>query len=291
MRRIPLLCLWLSLLVPFVSVAQSPVVYSPEDEELFAQHLEKIEKMPWSQWSQEEQITALGKLFLGTPYVAKTLEMDGPEKVVVNLRGLDCTTYIENVLALKSLGERSESLDIRQFATQLEQLRYRDGRLDGYSSRLHYFSDWIDDNEKKGKVKNLTASLGGIREKRDINFMGQHPQYYPQLSSEQEVNKIQKIEARLSDQEFCYLPTAAIPDIQNNIRSGDILALVTSLEGLDVTHTGFALWQNGQLHLMHASTSGAVIVSEKPLLEYLGGIKNNIGILVVRPLMIDSSEE
>ena len=284
MRRILYLLLWLNLSFPLFSEAQSPLTYTPEDQEIFVRHLQEIQKMPRSQWVQEEELVALGKLFLGTPYVAKTLEMEGPEKVVVNLRGLDCTTYIENVLALKALSVNPETSGFAQFAAELEKLRYRDGKLNGYSSRLHYFSDWVKNNEQKGRVKDITAALGGIQEKRAINFMGQHPQYYPQLSSEREVKQIQKIEARLSEQEFCYLPKEAIRGIQKDIRSGDILALVTSIKGLDVTHTGFALWHKGDLHLMHASTSGAVVISEKPLVEYLGGIKNNIGILVVRPL-------
>jgi hypothetical protein len=263
--------------------SQKTLNYTPEDTQRFAVLTQEMKALESSALPSNERLIALGKLFLGTPYVAKTLELDGDESIVLNLRGLDCTTYIENVLAFNQLSlQREKSLE--EFGKQIERIRYRDGRLRGYSSRLHYFSDWIQNNEEKGLVKNITASLGGIKEVRNIDFMGKHPQYYPQLSDVSEVKKMEQIENRLSAQPFVYLPTAEIPTIKNKIESGDILALVTSINGLDVTHTGFALWQKGQLHIMHASTSGEVVISEKPLTTYLEGLKNNIGILVVRPL-------
>ena len=262
---------------------QKMLNYTTEDSQRFAALTQQMEALGLSDLANNERLITLGKLFLGTPYVAKTLEQEGDESIVLNLRGLDCTTYVENVLAFNQLSLQSEK-SLEEFGKQIERIRYRDGRLRGYSSRLHYFSDWISNNEEKGLVKDLTASLGGVKEVRNIDFMGKHPQFYPQLSEEAEVQKITKIEEGLSTRPFVYLPLAKIPAIEHQIESGDILALVTSINGLDVTHTGFALWQNGQLHLLHASTSGEVVISEKPLTAYLKGIKKNIGILVVRPL-------
>ena len=40
------------------------------------------------------------RLFIGRPYVAHTLEVADPERLVVNTRQLDCTTLVENVTAL-----------------------------------------------------------------------------------------------------------------------------------------------------------------------------------------------
>ena len=264
--------------------AQKDSQFEVKDKELFEQYLQKLEEQQWTNLDTDAQVIAIGQLFIGTPYIAKTLEIQGPEQLVINLRGLDCTTYVENVLAFKALAQNSDTSPFETFAKHLQTIRYRDGQLMGYSSRLHYFSEWIQDNEQKGLVQDLTSSLGGIEEKRSINFMGQHPQFYPQLSSAEEVKRIQQIEAKLSAQSFCYIPTSGIPHIQSKIKSGDVLALVTSIDGLDVTHTGFALWKEGKLHLMHASTSGEVVISDKPLVQYLKGIKNNIGIQVVRPL-------
>jgi hypothetical protein len=58
---------------------------------------------------------------------------------------------------------------------------------------------------------------------------------------------------------------------------------VTTIEGLDVTHLGFAVWKNGNLHLMHASMShGKVVVDERTLYDYLSTRKSCPGVRVVR---------
>lgn len=41
-----------------------------------------------------------GLSFLKTPYVAHTLEVNDEEKLVVNFDEVDCTTFVEYVLAL-----------------------------------------------------------------------------------------------------------------------------------------------------------------------------------------------
>ena len=98
--------------------------------------------------------------------------------------------------------------------------------------------------------------------------------------------KIVATETVLNGRSFCYLPQDQIEVNEHLIRSGDIIALATSINGLDVTHTGIATREkDGRIHLLHASTgSMEVEVSDLPLAEYLKGIKKNIGILVARPL-------
>lgn len=54
-------------------------------------------------------MVSVGKTFLGTPYVAKTLEIGEVETLVVNLQGLDCTTYVENVLAFSRMLKKQET--------------------------------------------------------------------------------------------------------------------------------------------------------------------------------------
>ncbi len=52
-----------------------------------------------------------GRALRGVPYVAKTLEKNSQEQLVVNLRQLDCTTYVETVLALaRSMAKGQPSL-------------------------------------------------------------------------------------------------------------------------------------------------------------------------------------
>jgi len=262
------------------SIAQ--LIASEEDKVIFNKKLSYLQNETSNAFNQ--QLIALGKSFLGTPYKEKTLEIGTTENLVINLRGLDCTTFVENTLAL-SLLAKSEQQSFTAFTETLKQIRYRDGILDGYASRLHYFTEWIHNNENKGLVKNITADLGGITLNKPINFMGTHRDLYPFLKDDKNYERILETEAALAKEELCYLPKTAIENQEKNIFSGDIIALATSINGLDVTHTGFAIKQaNGRIHLLHASSSGEVKISEEPLIDYLKKIKHNIGIIIARPV-------
>lgn len=225
----------------------------------------------------------VGRAFLGTPYVAQTLEAGPDERLVVNLRGLDCTTYVENVLVLSRLAKEGK-LNWGHYLNGLEQVRYRDGKLDGYPSRLHYFTEWIRDNEAKGLVRNITEQIYGVTFRKQINFMGTHRSLYPMLASDANFTAIKKTESGLSEKPICVLPQQEVAAREALLQDGDIIALATDIDGLDVTHTGIALrLEDGRIHLLHASTVGKVVISEEPLADYLKGIKRNTGIIVVRP--------
>ena len=74
----------------------------------------------------------------GLPYVAKTLEVNREERLVVNLRQLDCTTYVETVMAL-ALCMKQKAHTFQAFCRNLQRLRYEDGKV-AYTHRLHYFT-------------------------------------------------------------------------------------------------------------------------------------------------------
>ena len=230
-------------------------------------------------------IVAVGKTFIGIPYVAKTLEIGETESLVINLQGLDCTTYVENVLAFSLLLEAGKA-DFESFIKVLETIRYKNGKLDGYASRLHYFSEWIANNELKGVLKDITSEIGGTEITKEINFMSSHRDLYPFLKDDTNFEKIKASENYLNNQAICILPQDQIAANEHLIQTGDIIALTTSIKGLDITHTGIATREkDGRIHLMHASTgSNKVEVSALPLAEYLKKIKKNTGIMVSRPL-------
>lgn len=229
-------------------------------------------------------MVAVGKTFLKTPYVAKTLEIGDTETLVVNLQGLDCTTFVENVLAFSLMG-RNKKDNFDDFTKNLETVRYKDGKLNGYASRLHYFTEWIANNEAKGLLKDITSEIGGEEIAKDINFMSTHRDLYPFLKDDVNYEKIKASERFLNNRPICVLAQDKIAENEHLIRSGDIIALATSINGLDVTHTGIATREaDGRIHLLHASTgSMEVEVSKKPLAEYLKKIKKNTGIIVARP--------
>ncbi|MDC6350509.1 DUF1460 domain-containing protein [Zeaxanthinibacter sp. PT1] len=259
------------------------IVCSDADRQKFEEKVQQLHPLIQDDYGQT--LVAIGKTFMGTPYVAKTLEVGDKESLVVNLHGLDCTTFVENVLAfgiLKEQGTRS----FHDYTDALETIRYRDGALDGYGSRLHYFTDWIADNEAKGLVKDITGKIGGVIVSKPINFMSTHRDLYPLLADDANYEQVKAAENRLNSKELCVLPQEAIAKNESNIQSGDIIALATSIDGLDVTHTGIATREaDGRIHLLHASTgSMEVEVSALPLADYLKKVNKNTGIIVVRPL-------
>mgnify|MGYP001820244449 FL=1 len=281
MLRIRALVL-LFLCFGYARAQDEQVLFSPEDRIIFDRLIQEADVEGSA--SLGEVIVAAGRELLNTPYVAGTLEVHSPEILIVNLRGLDCTTFVENVLVVAAMSEEGQK-EWDTYLRQLERLRYRDGIRRGYPSRLHYFTDWIRNNAKKGLVEDITQSLGGLPLEKRIDFMGTHPDLYPALSSEAALEAVQKVEQELSEQVTYILPREEVSEVENQIQNGDIIALATSIDGLDVTHTGFAFRKdNGRLHLLHASTRGSVEISKAPLADYLQGVKGNTGIIVVRPL-------
>lgn len=233
--------------------------------------------------AQQDKILAVAKMFLQTPYIGGTLDGNKKEQLVINLRELDCTTYLENVVALsKAFSKDSVSTD--DFLEELEKLRYRNGKLTDYSSRLHYFSDWIYENERKGIVKNVTAEIGGDVYNKIINFMSTHLNSYSALQSDSlQVDEIRKTEQEINKRELFFIRENKIQKLENKIQNGDLIAITTKIEGLDISHVGIAIHMNDRLHLMHASSKAKkVVISDIPLAEMLMHSKYQSGIMVAR---------
>ena len=239
-----------------------------------------------------ERVARIGEIFVGAPYRPRTLDPPGSERLVINLRALDCVTYVENMLALAHF-VRTEPRDVldrpeeamRSYEELITHLRYRDGELSAYPSRLHYFSEWLSNNQGKGIVALVTQELGGVVDPEPISFMTEHPDAYHQLADETFYTEIGRIEKRLSGVTRHYIPQSQVAAIVDGIRTGDVIAATSNLTGLDVAHTGIALWQDGVLRLMHAPLVGrSVEISELPLAERLLGIESQDGVMVARPL-------
>ncbi len=271
--------------VPEGAVVREGVAYTPEDVRIFH------ETMAWGRDNRMdtldigEVIVRTGRRFVGNPYTPQTLDPPGPERVVVNLREFDCVTYVESVLALAHM-IRDRRTNFETYVELLRRIRYRDGELDGYLSRLHYFSEWIADNEALGLVRDVTPELGGRSVNEAIDFMSTHADAYPNLDGhEDRIAAIRDVERTLSDRPRSYIPKREIGGVADEIRNGDIIAATSSVRGLDVAHTGFALWINGRLHLMHAPLVGkSVEISDQPLATRILRIEGQDGIMVARPL-------
>jgi len=276
---------FLFLFIPTISNGQA--VYSNESKMRLDSTLSALSKLDLSQKSMNELVSEIGTWFLNTPYVEKTLEIEGEEKLVINFMGLDCTTYLESVVTLARLAKQNRySFD--DYEKELEYLRYRDGQLKEYPSRLHYFSDWIFNNQKKGIIKDITREIGGEIYDNHPSFMSENPGFYPQLSKTEFVDQIKITEAEIKTRSYYYLPKDSLYSYEDKIKSGDIIAITISMDNLDISHVGFAFEKNGRIHLLHASSKlKKVVISEKPLVDYLMGNKSQSGVMVCRPINPD----
>ncbi len=227
----------------------------------------------------------IAEKFLDTPYVGGTLE-GAPEQLTVNLDELDCTTFVENVLAMV-LTVREGRSAWQDFVYNLGQIRYRQGRLDGYSSRLHYISDWIVDNTHRGNIKEMTGRLpSSAYAVKTLDYMTKHRDSYPALADSAEFERMKNCEIGYRSHRFPYIRTSTLAGkwSKENLQNGDILAFTTKTPGLDVSHMGIVVMKNDGPHLMHASTrAGKVTIEERSLAEYLRKNTNITGARIIRP--------
>lgn len=257
---------------------------TPEEKEKFQSITEWAIAQRLHEQPMADIIQAISHRFMGTPYKAGLLDESPEETLVVTLQAFDCVLFVETVLAIaRTVAQQDYSYPT--FVNHLRDQRYQNGQIDGYCSRLHYFSAWIHDNEKRGTVKNMTQALGGIPLTKPLNFMSTHRHRYPQLVNNQaNYQCILEMEDQLNAVPFNYIPTEQIHHSYDQLQSGDIIGIATIIAGLDVTHTGFIDRQpDGRIRLIHASPAGEVTISQD-LQQYVGKIKHAIGILVVRPI-------
>ena len=260
--------------------AQPKACFTPEDRHIFHQYLTYIS--PYRNFSTDTLLEKTATFFLGKPYVANTLEITDEEMLVVNLREFDCTTFLETVIALTRTA-RSEKPSFDAFLAELQQIRYRRGVTDGYASRLHYTSDWVYENEQNGRIRNLSAVLGGINEEKTIHFMSTHRDAYKHLKTDDAVlQEIVTVEKEINGRGgFAYLPKAKIASIASRIPHMAMIGFTTDIEGLDISHVGFAFKKEDKLTFMHASSARErVVVDEKKLSDYCAGQKSCTGVLV-----------
>jgi hypothetical protein len=249
---------------------------------IFDELISYLDEKRTSVISHGEWMLEIGRFFLGTPYRTGVLETKGPERLVIHLMGFDCATFVENVVVLARLLKfRGDSFEA--FQKLLLKVRYRHAVLKGYSSRLHYFSDWIHDNQKKGVVKDVTAEIGGSPYRKTVTFMTAHPILYPPLKDAATLRKMMSVERAISRRPLYFIPKKALIRLEKRIQDGDLLAITTNREGLDVQHVGFAARVKHRIHLLHASSrEGRVVFSQETLCRYLMQNAARSGIMVAR---------
>ncbi len=255
-----------------------------KDEKILKKYLRFLNNKESLKRSPSQLILEIGRLFVEKPYQSFTLETNRRERVLINFREFDCVTFIENVLALFHL-IRNRKGSFKSFQRILQKIRYRDGRLRGFPSRLHYFSDWIYDNQKKGFLRDITSEIGGRPFRKSIHYMTSHLDLFPSLKDPTIFHSIKSVERNISKRVLFFIPKKEVRGLEERIENGDIIGITTHKEGLDVKHAGLAVRVRNRIHLLHASSKeGKIVLSKKTLHRYLMENRSHSGIMVARIL-------
>ncbi|MFL6536860.1 MAG: N-acetylmuramoyl-L-alanine amidase-like domain-containing protein [Chthoniobacterales bacterium] len=245
----------------------------------------------WKALPIGERTAAVGQAMVGTPYKSFTLEIDNRvESPSVNLNGQDCWTFFENSLAFaRMLDEPQDNWSPETMLSKIELDRYRGGECTGeYLSRLHYLEDWLYDNNRRGLVKDLTHSLGGVNMPHAAREMTVGWRHYRYLSSNKALlGPLGQMEAEVSSRPLIMIPKNRVPKIEGKLQSGDIIGIISRDGRLySTSHVGLALRaSDGVLHFMHASAphNYSKVVVDSRLSDYLNRFRTDAGILVGRP--------
>ena len=255
-----------------------------EDRDIFHTLLKTIHRNGTPNRDMGELLVSVGSFFLDTPFVAGTLEQGNREDLVINLRQMDCFTFLENTVVLARL-IRAGRTTWADFVQALPASRYRRGVPEGFASRLHYFTDWLYENQRRGVLQDITPSLGGESFSKKIDFMTTHRNRYPPLQSPDAYERLVQVEKDCTARSHHHVPKRRLPSVTRNIKNGDLIAVTTDIEGLDVIHVGLAVQRNRGFHLLHASRlAGKVVISEATIYRYLQQRKLRLGVMAARVL-------
>ena len=258
-----------------------------EDKEILRRFWRYAAREKLAEKGIAERVPIIARFFVGTPYASGTLEMTtevtAEDLPIVNLRALDCVTFVENVLALAYLGHYGNGAE-QAFVDNLRKIRYRDGRIGGYASRLHYSSDWLYEMGRQGFLTDVTKFAGGVPYNKRIGFMTKNAHRYPVLkASPAEKAQMKKVEEAINSRTYHYIPKNALKKACGRIREGDVVLITTTIKGLDTSHLGFAVKRDGKTYLLHASSAGKhVMLTAKPLDAYMAEIPSQSGIMLGR---------
>lgn len=271
-----------------LSLSAQNIEYTREDSTKVVKILKDASLLPVT----ENAVIHFALQFIGAPYVAHTLELGNQEHLIVNLRQFDCSTYVETVSALV-LCHYHDHRTFSDFCHYLTLLRYRQGQLTDYTSRLHYFTWWATDNVNLGLVSDIAPTSAPwepftATQTININYMSTHPFSYKQLRLHPEHTAvIQHMEQASQGQRYRYIPKSQLDGTPQGplsvIHSGDIVAMLTDSDGLDTRHVGFAIWRDDHLHILHASSlHKRVLISHETFYDYEKKQIKHTGIRVMR---------
>jgi hypothetical protein len=209
-----------------------------------------------------EKIALYSGLALETPYARDCLGEGNEGKYdkdpLIDFTRVDCLTFCEQILAL------AISQDYNDTLMNLQKIRYRNGAI-GFTTRNHYvMADWITHNQ--WLLKNTTQEHCRSLCKKMVKtidrrtFAGNQGFTDTKGFPPAETVKIH------------YLPKQHLLSCASGLKGGEIMVLITSIEGIFASHLGFIVKKNGgSLLFRHASSIQNKVIDE-PFSQLCGRI-------------------
>lgn len=286
-----LLALLLAFVVASSAFAGLPQSVTFKGEARFQRLLAQAQRENWRALPIGERTARVGMALLGTPYVNYTLEIDDSiEAPSVNFNGLDCWTFYEVSLAFaRMIKAKPVGATPQDLLRYVELERYRGGKCTGsYLSRMHHLEEVFADNTRRGLSVNPTRALGGVRIQRRVREMTVAWRSYRYLRNNPSLRSgMAEVERRVSELPVYYLPKAKVAAAEKNLRTGDIVAIVSNWPGGYTSHVGMVVKRPDGMHFLHASaqrSKGRKVILDGRISQYLRGSDSRIGIIVYRPL-------
>ena len=196
-----------------------------------------------------------------------------------NLLPFNSKQFVETAIALAFASEKLNP-DSALFLSELDAVRYRKGENSGYASNMIYASDWIADNNYRGKLKEKTYDLpDNTFMIKTLDYVSSHRNQFAGLRDSIQFERQKSIEMGLRAHKIPYmkLHTIGKKNIIEMLRSGDIIVIIGKEEGMDLYDMGIILIENSLPYLIHADAKERKIVKEKsPVYEYLKPLTKEI---------------
>ncbi len=263
-------------------------VFKGEDE--FNRLVARAVRENWRALPIGERTATVGQALVGTPYVNYTLEIDDRiEAPSANFNGLDCWTFYEISLAFaRMIKAQAPPYEPRDLLAMIELERYRDGRCTGgYLSRMHFLEEVFADNTQRGLSENPTRSLGGVRIRRDITEMTSAWKSYRYLRSDRSLlPEMARIQKDVSALPVYHIPRAQVRGIENQLRTGDVVAITSTWHGSYTSHVGLIVRDGDRARFLHATSNrdlGRKVILDTTITDYLKRSSDQAGIIIYRP--------
>lgn len=248
-----------------------------------------------------ERLVKVSELFLGMPYRLDALG-EGPDgefdrDPIVSFKEGDCTTYVEQVMALALEPELAQAIK------RLQRIRYDGGKV-RYQNRRHFPEvDWIPTLIRDGYLRDVTREVAGEKAKTIKKRIDKKAWYLSKSTSDlqgfaasSDAEKAKRLarwrkagDAYAAEEgSLDYLPLDSWPELLPKIPAGAILNVVREAredKPVVVTHQLFVVDTPAGRRLRHAAT-GAQVMDVDPLAyfyKYFNSTWRVVGVNVVLP--------